>query len=57
MTNPDYDHPTRKDIEDVLVEIEEMIQMLRGRGTVDVEDNIRNLEEQAARLKQRLINW
>ena len=51
----EFDRPTRKDIEDILVEVEEMITIFRSHG--GSEETIRNLEQQAERLKQRLVNW
>lgn len=51
----DFDRPTRKDIEDILVEIEETIYVLQRQS--GFEDAVRNLEEQAERLKRRLANW
>jgi len=52
MTNPEFDRPTRKDVEDIILEIEETIQLLRGKG--GYENTIRELEQQAERLKGRL---
>lgn len=49
----DFDRPTRKDVEDMIAEIEEAIQILHGKG--GYENTIHELEQQAARLKQRLL--
>lgn len=52
MTDSNTPRPTRKDIEDMINEIEEAIQMLDGKG--GYENTIRELEQQSEKLKQRL---
>lgn len=48
----EFDRPTRKDIEDLIVEVEEAIVLLQNKG--GYENTIQELEQQIVRLKKRI---